>query len=195
MWRTHSLKLQRRSTRTFRTAAWTWMRPSQGSSISPPLRRVGGSTATHSPRRRAAAVNDHEDFTLSLFLYSFLSHIPPLHLKPLPFRCDCSWSLGPNGPAWWWRCNIIHSLLTSLFFPSSPSPVSSLTCFACFSYAHIPVLPASTRGKTAPPPNTNPEERRWLSINWRNAGFILYRRDVHNYKLNISCTGAVWILE
>lgn len=172
-------------------AAWTWMRPNQGCSISRPPPRVGGSAVTHNLRRRAAAVNDHGDFTLSLSLF-----LPPrshlclslyLNVSPLPV-----WLLmetGPDGSAWW-RCNIIHAL----FFPTSPS-LSPFTCFACFSYAHIPVLPLSTHGRTTPPLNTNPEERRWLSINWRNAGFILYRRDVHNYKLNISCTGAVWILE
>ncbi len=74
MWRMHSLKLRRRSTRTFRTAAWTWTRLSQGSSTSLPLPRVGGSTVTHSPRRRAAAVNDQEDFTRSLSLFLPVPH-------------------------------------------------------------------------------------------------------------------------
>lgn len=69
MWRMLSLKPQRRSTRTFKTAAWTWTRPSQGSSTSLPPPRVGGSAVTHSLRRRAAAVNDHGDFTLSVSLF------------------------------------------------------------------------------------------------------------------------------
>lgn len=138
MWRMLSLKPQRRSTRTFKTAAWTWTRPNQGSSISLPHPRVGGSAVMHSLRRRAAAVNDHGDFTLSLSLF------PPPQISPLPpsvSKCLSPSSMIAHGD-WgqmasaWWSCNIIHAL----FFPTSPSVFPHLFClFLICTYPSAPI--------------------------------------------------------